>query len=93
MNFVTLSTDPSSYGSAFDPADVSVLNATIREAAEKAGVDVIEGYSTTRQSEERRDNGDEELDWFATWCAGGHEWNQEQWNEWFLANTLAREQS
>ena len=56
-----------------------LVRPTIRQAAEDAGVVV---YLNCTPSQEVRDNGTE-IDWFAEWCATGHEWDESQWIEWF----------
>jgi hypothetical protein len=85
MKFITTSNDPSSYGSEFDPDDLGGLNERIESAARLAGIDIIQGdpHITTRMADERREQGDDEIDWFAQWCATGYRYSTRQWAAWF----------
>jgi hypothetical protein len=85
MKFITTSTDPSSYGAGFDPTKLDALNSRIAAAAERAGIDVIHGdpYRTQQLANERDENGDSKIDWFAHWCSVGFRYSTKQWSNWF----------
>lgn len=90
MKFITLSTDPTSYGSEFE-GDIKALNNRIRAAAEANEIDVVEGNDTHPIGEQRQADGDIEIDWFAQWCADGHRWTAQQWKHWFASHVTALE--
>jgi len=77
--FITIHEDSDYWGAIPPGCDLDDEMTKIIDAAEDAGVVV---YLNCTPSQEVRDNGTE-IDWFAEWCATGHEWDESQWIEWF----------
>lgn len=87
--FAHISTDSDCWGSNTDGFDCVAEARRIRDAAEAAGVDVA--CDDDRRGYQYDDEGNErvEIEWFERWCIDGHEWSDEQWQEWFTKQIAA----
>lgn len=82
--FITVSSDSDAWGE-FDPATFNPRTEAgkIATAAELAGIHVA--HDEDRRTVAYNDDGSErdEIGWFTTWCNGGYEWDEDQWEDWF----------
>ena len=81
--FAHISTEADAWGSNTDGFDCVAEARRIRDAAEAAGVPVA--FDEHRRLQTYNEDGSErvEIEWFSTWCNVGHEWSDDQWQEWF----------
>ena len=77
--YITINDDPDYWGTIPPGCDLDAEIAKLTNAAEAAGIAV---YDDCQPSQEVRDDGTE-IDWFAEWCAGGFEWDEHRWTNWF----------
>jgi hypothetical protein len=74
--YITVNSDPDSWGDVPADFDHDAEAAKIRDAAEESGLTVYDARPKGMDE-------DGEIDWFSTWCGIGYEWSMRRWADWF----------